>query len=121
MQTVYNGNASVDLRTFETTIAVNDEQLRSDVDLLKDRTARHEIQIAKLDEAVAGLRDALARVATRTDVDALRRDVTQTFAQAARDAQNSIPVKVTAWFTGAMVLVSALALFFSLVVHLHNV
>jgi len=95
--------------------------LSTHVQELRDVTSRHEAKIERLDEAVAALRETMARVATRDDVDALRRDVTNVFAQNARDAQNSIPVKVTAWFTGAMVLVSALALFFSLIVHLHDV
>lgn len=80
------------------------------VDSVEETARRHDAQIAKLDDAVAGLRETMARVATRSDVDALRRDVTQTFAQAARDAQNAIPAKVTAWFTAAMVLISAFAL-----------
>lgn len=87
------------------------------VETVEETARRHESQLAKLDEAVANLRETLARVATRSDVDALRRDVTETFAQAARDAQNAIPAKVTAWFTGAMVLIAAMALVGELLHH----
>lgn len=84
------------------------------VESVEEASRRHEDQIRRLDEAVAGLRETLARVATRADVDALRRDVTETFAQAARDAQNAIPAKVMAWFTGALVVVAIASLFIDL-------
>lgn len=95
--------------------------LRVRVDGIEETTKRHEKEISKLDEAVTGLRESMARVearvATREDIESLRRDVTNTFAASARDAQNSIPVKVSAWFTVALVVVTALAFLASLVVH----
>lgn len=77
---------------------------------MEETARRHESQIAKLDDAVSGLRETLARVATRADVDALRQDVTQVFAQNARDQANAVPAKVMAWLTGALVVVAALTL-----------
>lgn len=77
---------------------------------MEETARRHEAQIAKLDDAVSGLRETLARVATRADVDALRRDVTQVFAQNARDQANAVPAKVMAWLTAAMVLVAVITL-----------
>jgi len=84
------------------------------VESVEETARRHDIQIEKLDSAVADLREALARVATKTDVAELRKDITDTFAQAARDAQNSIPVKITAWFTGAMLIMAILGIFASM-------
>lgn len=97
------------------------DKLALDVSTLKVVADRHESQLARLDDAVADLRVSMERVATRDDVDALRRDVTQTFAQAARDAQNSTPAKVTAWFTGAMLIVSVVAILVTLAVHISHV
>lgn len=95
--------------------------LRVRVDGIEETTKRHEQEISKLDDAVTGLREAMARVearvATRADIESLRRDVTNTFAATARDAQNSVPVKVSAWFTVAIVVITGLAFLASLVVH----
>lgn len=50
------------------------------------------------------LRETMGRVATRDDIADLRKDVSDRFDARARDAHNSIPVKLAAWFGGVMAL-----------------
>lgn len=90
------------------------QSLSSRVETVEEASRRHEAQLSKLDDAVAGLRETMGRVATRDDVDALRRDVTGAFVEGARHAQDAIPAKVMAWFTGALVVISVAALVLNL-------
>lgn len=114
-------SASTSDVTDRTNPAVDLSYLRVRVDGIEATTRRHEQQITKLDEAVSNLRETMARVeahvATRTDIDSLRRDITITFAQAASDAQNSIPIKASAWFAVATVVITAIAFLTTLITH----
>lgn len=70
--------------------------------------ARHERSILKLDETIGMLRETMGRVATREDIASLREDVSNRFDARARDAHNSVPTKMAAWFGGAMVILTLL-------------
>lgn len=86
-------------------------QLRARIDGHDEDIARHERHLTKLDDAVATLREGLARVATKDDIIDLRTDISQTYAEQMRDAHNSIPVKFTAWVTAGMFVIAAVTLF----------
>lgn len=73
-----------------------------------DDIARHERHISKLDETIGILRETMGRVATRDDIADLRKDVSDRFDARARDAHNSIPVKLAAWFGGVMALLGVI-------------
>jgi hypothetical protein len=70
--------------------------------------ARHERHLSKLDDAIGILRETMGRVATRDDIADLRKDVSDRFDARARDAHNSIPVKLAAWFGGVVALLGVL-------------
>ena len=80
-------------------------ELRERVKGHDDDIARHENHLRKLDETVSELRTAIAKVATKDDVAALRQDVTNTFYQQLRDANSSIPGKIGILLTGGSLVV----------------
>jgi len=73
--------------------------------------ARHEKHLHKLDETVSELRTAIAKVATKDDVAALRQDVTNTFYQQLRDANSSIPGKIGILITGGSLIIMIISLY----------
>lgn len=79
-------------------------EVRARVDGHDEDIARHERHFSKLDETIGILRETMGRVATRDDIADLRKDVSDRFDARARDAHNSIPVKLAAWFGGIMAL-----------------
>jgi predicted nucleic acid-binding Zn-ribbon protein len=81
-------------------------EVRARVDAHDEDIARHERHISKLDDAIGILRETMGRVATKEDIGDLRRDVSDRFDQRARDAHNSIPTKLAAWFGGLMALIA---------------
>jgi uncharacterized membrane protein YccC len=78
---------------------------------------RHEKHLGRLDEICATLRETIGRVATKDDIADLRKDVSDRFDLRARDAHNSIPVKLAAWFGGLMALIAFLDFAFG---HFHG-
>lgn len=89
----------------------------TDISRLSDRvsavettTRAHSAHFVQLDQAVADLRALLARVATRSDIDALRGDLAQAATQTAI-------AKVVAWLTVGFAVGAAVALIADIVTH----
>lgn len=78
---------------------------------------RHEQMIGKLNETVAVIREAVAKVATKDDVMSLSRNIDEKFNKQLSDAHNSIPAKVGLWITGGSVLLTAIIAVLSAVKH----
>ncbi|RKP56353.1 hypothetical protein [Pararobbsia silviterrae] len=72
---------------------------------------RHDQHIAKLDETVATLREAYGRVATKDDILELRTHIGEKFDKQLTDAQNAVPGKYAAIFTGGAVVIAVIELF----------
>lgn len=58
------------------------------------RLAQHDGAIGKLNEAITVLREGMARVATKDDIIALGRTISEQHTQELRDAHNSVPTRV---------------------------
>lgn len=79
--------------------------------------ARHELMIGKLNETVAVIREAVAKVATKDDVMSLSRNIDEKFNNQLAAANNSIPAKLGLWLTGGSVLVMVIGLLVSIIHH----
>lgn len=82
-----------------------------------DAIAELKASDARLAQSLAGLRETIPTLATRSDVAGLRADITHANSDALRDAQAAVPAKVMAWFTGALVVLAVAALFVDLLRH----
>lgn len=80
------------------------------VDGHDDDIARIDGAVQRHDELISALREMSGRVATRDDISSLRSDISDKFDARARDAHNSIPTKLAAWFGGAMALIAFISL-----------
>jgi len=85
---------------------------------LRTRAEANEAAIEKLDarvtrhdEIIAELRTAIAQVATKEDVAALREDINTTFYTQLKEAHASIPAKVGLLIAAGSLLVTVIALF----------
>ena len=90
--------------------AVQIAELRARIDGHDETLNRHERHIAKLDEAISALREHAARVATKDDIGALRKDFSDKFDQRLAEAHNSIPGKVAVLFGGGMFVIALIGL-----------
>ncbi|PYE21326.1 hypothetical protein C7410_115169 [Paraburkholderia silvatlantica] len=73
------------------------------IEKLDQRVTRH-------DEIISELRTAIAQVATKEDVAALRSDINTAFYQQLKDAHNSIPAKIGLLIAAAGVVVPIVAM-----------
>lgn len=62
-----------------------------------------------INEAIASLREGVARVATKDDIIALRDDMNKNHTQQLRDAHNSTPTKITVFFGFCMLIVAVIS------------
>jgi hypothetical protein len=85
-------------------------ELRAKVQGHDEDIARHDRHLAKLDEAVAVLREGFARVATKEDIGELRKDISMTFYEQLKDAHNSVPGKFAAACGLGMLLIALVSL-----------
>lgn len=92
-------------------------ELRARLNSHDEDIARHENMINKLNETVAVIREAVAKVATKDDVLALSRNIDDKFNKQLADAHNSIPAKIGLWITGGSVLLTAIIAVLSAVKH----
>jgi hypothetical protein len=79
------------------------DQTDAAIQKLDERVTRH-------DEIIGQLREALARVATKDDVAALRADINTTFYQQLKEAHASIPAKIGLVIAAAALIAPILAL-----------
>lgn len=95
-------------------------EIKTRLDGHDDDIARHDEAIRRHDELIAGLREAIATVATKDDVHALRTAVSETHAKQMSDALNSVPGKIALFFTGGGFLVALAALILSWATRSHG-
>jgi hypothetical protein len=86
------------------------ERIKERLDGHDDDIARHDEAIRRHDELIAGLREAVATVATKDDVHALSSAISETHAKQMADALNSVPGKIALFFTGGGFIVALVAL-----------
>lgn len=79
--------------------------------------ARHDSMILKLNETVAVLREAVAKVATKDDILKLSQNIDDKFSTQLRDAHNSIPARLGVILTAGSVLVAFATLILSFARH----
>lgn len=88
-------------------------ELRARADATDDAIEKLDERVTRHDEIIAGLREAVAKVATKEDVSALRDDINKSHAQQMSDAINAIPGKWAAVFAGILALAEIIKLFAS--------
>ena len=86
-------------------------ELRARQDATDDAIEKLDVRVTRHDEIIADLREAVAKVATKDDVAALRADITTTFYQQLRDANSSIPGKIGVLLTGGSLLIMLITLY----------
>lgn len=86
-------------------------ELRARADATDDAIEKLDARVTRHDEIIASLREAVAKVATKEDVAALRDDITKTHSKQMSDAINSIPGKWAAIFAGILALAEIIKLF----------
>lgn len=92
-------------------------ELRGKIDTNTQAIARHQEHLLRLDEVTMAMRESIARVATKDDVNELRNDINKQFVTQLTAAHNSIPSKFAAIFAGGMFVIAVVTLFVSLVKH----
>ena len=86
-------------------------EIRARVDGHGEAIEKLDARVTRHDEIIAGLREAIAKVATKDDIAELRKDISQTYADQMRDAHNSIPTKIGLLIGAAGLIVPIIALF----------
>jgi ParB-like chromosome segregation protein Spo0J len=92
-------------------------ELRARLNGHDEDIARHEFMIGKLNETMAVMREAVAKVATKDDVMSLSRNIDEKFNKQLSDAHNSIPGKIGLWLTGGSLVMMGIGLLMTLVHH----
>lgn len=88
-------------------------ELRARADATDDAIEKLDERVTRHDEIIAGLREAVAKVATKEDVAALRDDINTTFYQQLKEAHRSIPGYIGLLIAGASLVVTIVALVLS--------
>lgn len=88
-------------------------ELRARQDATDDAIEKLDARMTRQDEIIAGLREAVAKVATKEDVAALRDDINIAHTRQMSDAINAIPGKWAAIFAGILALAEIIKLFAS--------
>lgn len=91
-------------------------ELRQIIESHDEALERHEGHLIKLDEVVTGLREAVAKVATKDDISELRSDIAEKFIKQLSDAQNAVPGKFATLIAAGGLVIAAIELF----VHTHG-
>ncbi|WP_157639439.1 hypothetical protein [Burkholderia ubonensis] len=92
-------------------------ELRARQDATDDAVERLDARVTRHDEIIAGLREAVAKVATKDDIAELRKDINDTYATQMRDAHNSIPTKIGLLIAAAGLVVPIIALIVTVTHH----
>lgn len=92
-------------------------ELKTRADATDEAIAKLDQRVTRHDEIIGALREAVANVATKEDVAALRDDINKTFYQQLKEAHNSIPGKVGLLIALGSLIVTIIALFAP---HLHG-
>lgn len=86
-------------------------ELRARQDAADDAIEKLDSRVTRIDEIIASLREAVAKVATKDDISELRKDINESYTTQMRDAHNSIPAKIGLLIAAAGVIVPIIALF----------
>lgn len=86
-------------------------ELRARQDAADGAIERLDERVTRHDEIISSLREAVAKVATKDDISALRQDVTNTFYQQLRDANSSVPGKIGVLLTGGSLVIMLVSLY----------
>lgn len=86
-------------------------ELRARQDATDDAIQKLDERVTRHDEIIGSLREAVAKVATKDDVTALRDDINKTHSKQMADAINAIPGKWAAVFAGILALAEIIKLF----------
>lgn len=86
-------------------------ELRARQDATDDAIHKLDERVTRHDEIIGELRAAIATVATKDDISALRQDIQTTFYEQLKEAHASIPGKVGLLIAAGSLLVTVIALF----------
>ncbi|MEM5294254.1 hypothetical protein VSR82_07910 [Burkholderia sp. JPY481] len=88
-------------------------ELRARQDAADGAIEKLDARVTRHDEIIGELREAVAKVATKDDVAALRKDINETFYQQLKEAHSSIPAKIGLLIAAAALIAPIVALFVS--------
>lgn len=88
-------------------------ELRERVNGHNDAIEKLETRVTRHDEIIGELREAVAKVATKDDVAALRKDISETFYSNLKEAHSSIPGRIGLLIAAGSLVVTVVALFVS--------
>ncbi|HET8687321.1 MAG TPA: hypothetical protein VFM18_11755 [Methanosarcina sp.] len=107
---------SQDLEKIVQEHAASLQDLKTKHENMQTRIEIHESHIDKLSESIASLKEKFGSVASKDDIAAVNAKIDESINGLLKDALNSVPHKIVALFTGALLLIAAI----EAVIHIMN-